>query len=76
MSRPPVIYPATLADLIMLAEMASELDAYKDCLAELPHERARIIALLERAHDRVEELAGIDAALVYCADEPLIGGAL
>lgn len=69
MNRPPVTYPATLADLTMIADMAAELDAYKDCLTAKPAERARVVAMLNRAHARVETLARADVGLVYCEDE-------
>lgn len=63
--RPPVTYPAHLADLILFADAAAELDAYKDHLHEKPDERLKIIAMICRMHQRIEQMAGCDADLIY-----------
>lgn len=69
MSRPPVTYPVSLADLMLFADAAAELDAYKDTLTDKPAERARIIAMIFLVHSAVERAAGLDEALVYGVDE-------
>lgn len=63
--RPPVTYPATLADLELFANAAAELDGVKDCERLEPDERARLVAMVERVYDTVERLAGADNGLVF-----------
>lgn len=74
---PPVTYSCSLADLVLFADCAAELDAYKDCLAYTPAERSRVIILLERLHDTVERIAGSDGHHIYAPDdEPVREGSL
>ena len=65
MNRPPVTYPVNLADLELFADAASELDDYKEHLADKPAARARIVAMVERLHDTIGRVAGRDERLVY-----------
>lgn len=69
MTRPPVTYPVSLADLTLFADAACEMDCYKDTLEDKPAERARIIAMVEMMHNAVERAAGADGGLVYAADD-------
>lgn len=62
-------YAVTLSDLLLFADAACELDAYKDTLANKPAERERIMEMLDRVHNTVERVAGVDANFIYSADD-------
>lgn len=67
MTRPPITYPLTLADLDTLASIACTIDDFKEHLPE--NERAEAAAMVERLHDMVERAAGADALLIYPEEE-------
>lgn len=73
MSNPPATYPVTLADLMLFAESAGELDSLKNIIAiDRPVEAYRIGALVERMHETIARAAGADAFEIYGADETCI----
>lgn len=55
-------------DLVMVADAACELDAYKDHLHG-SSERDRIKRLVDALHRMVERVAGADANLIYAPDD-------
>jgi hypothetical protein len=61
--RPPVTYPASLADLVLFADAAAELDGYKHYLPV--KDFTRIAGMVDQLHSTVERLAGQDVALIY-----------
>lgn len=67
--RPPVSYPVGLDDLILFADAAAELDAYKDHLQAKPAEQQRVVDMMKRMHLRVEQIAGQDGWMIYGADD-------
>jgi hypothetical protein len=65
MTRPPVTYPVSLADLMLIADAASELDGMRMHYVDRPSEQERISALVQRLHDLAERAAAHDAVLIY-----------
>ena len=65
--RPPVTYQASLADLILFADVTAELDGLKCYLPAADYDR--LAGMVERLHSTVERLAGSDAGLIYKDDE-------
>lgn len=72
MSKPPITYPVTLADLILFADAAAELDGLQGLIKYSPDERARLADMAQRMHDIVERAAGAEAFEIYGADETCI----
>lgn len=69
MSRPPVTYPVSLADLIDIADAACDLDGMKCFYVDQPAVVDQIKARVDRLHSIVERAAGFDQALIYGAPE-------
>lgn len=73
MTNPPVTYPVTLADLVLFADAAAELDALNGFVAasgDAPIEEvARVKDMVERMHDAIERAAGADAGEIYAPDD-------
>lgn len=65
MSRPPVIYPVNLGDLINIAGAAAELDGMRMWYVDRPSEQDRIACMVAQLHDMVERAAAHDATLIY-----------
>lgn len=65
MSRPPVAYPISLADLINIADAAAELDGMRMFYVDQPAEQVRISAMVDQLHSLVERAAVHDAVLIY-----------
>jgi hypothetical protein len=65
MTQPPVSYPVSLADLMLIADAASELDGMRMHYVDRPSEQDRIARLVESLHDIAERAAAHDAALIY-----------
>lgn len=61
--KPPVTYPVSLSDLMLVADAACEMDCYKDHLTGA--ERERVLALRDSLHDLAERAAELDAVLIY-----------
>lgn len=72
MSTPPITYQVTLADLIMFADAACDLDGLQGLIQYNPAERERIADMAQRMHDTVERAAGAEAFEIYGADETCI----
>lgn len=66
-------YPITLADLVLFADAAAELDALNGFVAargDAPIEEvARVKDMVERMHDAIERVAGTDAGEIYAPDD-------
>lgn len=58
-----------LADLMLIAEAAAELDDTKQFYVDRPDEQNRLAAMVERLHDIVERAAGAHAAAIYAPDD-------
>lgn len=58
-----------LADLILIADAACELDAAKQFYIDRPDEQQRLAAMVERLHNIVERAAGTQAAAIYAPDD-------
>ncbi|MCK9386061.1 MAG: hypothetical protein M0Q15_15740 [Nevskia sp.] len=69
--RPPVTYPASLADLVNIADAAAELDGMRMFYVDRPSEQDRISRVVKQLHDMVERAAALDAALIYGPGEPV-----
>lgn len=69
MSRPPVTYPVSLADLIDIADAACDLDGMKCFYVDHPATIDQIKARVDRLHNIIERAAGFDQALIYGAPE-------
>ena len=69
-ARPPMRYSVDLADLIVMADCACELDGMRMFYVDRPDEQARIAAMVSKLHSIVESAAGQHADLIYGADEP------
>lgn len=70
MSTPPITYQVNLADLILFADAAGELDTLKNYVdLERPEETQRIGTLVERMHDAIERAAGADGCQIYAPDD-------
>lgn len=65
MTRPPMTYRVTLADLVEIADCACELDVMRQFYVDRPDEQERIAGHVERLHEIVERAAAQDAALIY-----------
>ena len=63
--RPPVTYPVSLADLVTIADAASELDGMRMFYVDQPVEQDRISSVVQRLHDMVERAAVHDAVLIF-----------
>jgi hypothetical protein len=63
---PPVIYPATLADLVLFAEAAAELGA--NVSDAMPFQKALALALMCRIYEAVERIAGADHIEIFDAE--------
>lgn len=69
MTRPPMTYRVTLADLVEFADCAAELDGMRQFYVDNPAEQERIAGHVERLHNIVERAAAQDAALIYAPDD-------
>ncbi len=69
MSRPPITYPVSLADLINVADAAAELDAMKIFYVDQPDMQKLIARRVDQLHDIVQRAAALDAALIYAPDD-------
>lgn len=70
MTNPPVTYQVTLADLVLFADAAGELDTLKNYVdLDRPEETYRIRAIVERMHDAIERAAGADGDQIYAPDD-------
>lgn len=65
MSRPPITYPVTLADLADIADAAADLDGMRQFYVDRPDEQRQLAARAERLHAIVERAAAHDAHLIY-----------
>jgi hypothetical protein len=65
----PPPYILNLADLMLFADMACELDGLKNLPAIAPDTRDRLAQMVHAAHDVVQRAAGTDARLIYSSDE-------
>lgn len=72
MTACPVTYPVNLADLVLFADAACELDTYKHMLADRPVAQARIAAMIGRLHDTVERVAGPAGGLIYQGEDDVL----
>lgn len=62
----PNTYPATLADLILMADAVGELDSLRYLLPyDAAAENSRIEALVTRAYDTIERIAAGDAEAIF-----------
>ena len=68
---PPVTYQVTLADLILFADAAIELEFYKNTLEDMTFEKSRMLALICRMHDAIERIAGLDYNKICDTDDAL-----
>lgn len=68
MSRPPIDYKVTLADLIAISDAAAWFDDHAHQIASVEEARGHV----NRLHDIAERAAGDDAGLIY-PDEELAG---
>ena len=68
---PPVTYPATLADLILFADAAVELEKHKNMLDAMTFEKSRMLALICRVNEAIERIAGLDHNKIFDADDAL-----
>jgi len=62
---PPMQYRVDLADLIHIADAATELDAARAFLVDQHSEQLRIGAIVERLVDLVEKAAGQHAHAIF-----------
>ena len=62
---PPMQYRVDLADLIHIADAATELDAARAFLVDQHSEQLRISAIVERLYDLVEKAAGQHAEAIF-----------
>lgn len=68
-TEPRVIYHVTLADLLLMADAACEIDATKAFYVDQPCEQMRLAGMVERLHDTIERAAQQDAAKIYGESE-------
>lgn len=67
--RPPVTYPVSLADLIVIADAACHLESYRHMLVDNPAEQVIVQRHIQQLHDIAERAAAHDAVLIYGADD-------
>jgi len=65
MTRPPVTYPVSLADLVDIADAACELDGMQQHYVDFPDRQKVITDRVARLHDIVQRAAALDEHMIY-----------